>query len=71
MHPNQIVTTKEAKSLSQYGELLTVEDAAKVLSVSKRTIYRLVEKNDLPAVKVGHRLYFPRASMAERLCLGA
>lgn len=56
-------------ALAQYGDLLTVENMAEVLDVSDRTVYRLVEKDELPSVKVGRRLYFPKHLIIEALCL--
>lgn len=55
--------------LAQYGDLLTVENMAEVLDVSDRTVYRLAEKDELPSVKVGRRLYFPKHLVIEALCL--
>ena len=55
--------------LSGYGDLLTVEDICNVLQVSDRTIYRLCEKDELPFVKLGRRLYFPKHLLVERLQL--
>lgn len=54
---------------SEYRNPLTTDDVAKALNVSRRTIYRLVESGELPAVKVGHRIYFPRHAMTERFCV--
>ena len=56
--------------LSKYSDLLTVENMAEVLDTSTRTIYRLVENDDLPHVKVGRRLYFPKNLLVEALRLG-
>ena len=33
--------------------LLTINEAAKLLSVSRSTVYRLIWRNELPAVKIG------------------
>lgn len=59
------------KPLSKYeNDLLTVDNMAEVLDTSSRTIYRLVEKGELPHVKVGRRLYFPKRQIIETLQLG-
>lgn len=55
--------------LVEYGDLMTVEDVSDVLKVSERTVYRLVDKDELPCVKIGRRLYFPKNMMIERLQL--
>ncbi len=59
------------KPLAKYeNDLLTVDNMAEVLDTSSRTIYRLVEKGELPYVKVGRRLYFPKCQVIEALQLG-
>lgn len=58
------------KPLAKYeNDLLTVDNMAEVLNTSSRTIYRLVEKGELPHVKVGRRLYFPKYQVVEALHL--
>jgi len=42
-------------------ELITVEDLANYLSVNVRTIYRLLERGNIPAIKVGRQWRFDRA----------
>lgn len=37
--------------------LLTVEDVAAILEVSKMHVYRLIHTNKLPYIKVGERSY--------------
>jgi excisionase family DNA binding protein len=38
--------------------LLTVEEAASFLNVSRRQVYLLVERGQLPTVRVGQRIRF-------------
>jgi excisionase family DNA binding protein len=38
--------------------LMTVADAAEFLAVSRRQVYLLVERGELPTVRVGTRLRF-------------
>lgn len=63
------VQAASATPLSQYGDLLTVDNMAEVLDVSTRTVYRLMDGGELPSVKVGRRLYFPKHLLIEALCL--
>lgn len=35
---------------------MTVEEAGKVLGISRPTAYKLVQRADFPVVRVGHRL---------------
>lgn len=59
------------KPLAKYeNDLLTVENMAEVLDTSTRTIYRLADSDELPHVKVGRRLYFPKRQVIEALRLG-
>lgn len=37
-------------------KLLTVEEVAEMLRVSKMTVYRLAEKGELPSVRVGRSI---------------
>jgi len=39
------------------GDILTIEDVAKVLKVSKRTVYRWVESGDLKVARIGRKTY--------------
>ena len=47
------------KSFEDYGDILTVRDMAELLQASQRTIYRMVDRDELPCVKIGQKLYFP------------
>jgi excisionase family DNA binding protein len=47
--------------------LLTVVDAARFLNVSRRQLYYLLEREGLPAVRVGTRLRFSPAELEEYL----
>jgi excisionase family DNA binding protein len=44
-------------------ELLTPEELAHYLRVTKRTIYRLIERRRIPARKVGHQWRFDKVSI--------
>lgn len=61
--------TTLAEPLASFGDLLTVEDMAKLLDTSVRTIYRLCDKDELPFRKIGRRLYFPKHELIEFLDL--
>lgn len=43
--------------------LLSVNEAAQFLGVSRRQVYRLLELCDLPAVRVGERIRFRPADL--------
>lgn len=48
-------------------ELMTVQELANYLRVTKKTIYRLLERGSIPAVKVGHNWRFEKAAIDEWL----
>ena len=52
------------KTLSEDG-LLTVQDAAQYLAISKSTLYGWVWQKRIPFVKVGRALRFERAELQE------
>lgn len=44
-------------------ELITVEEVADYLRVTKKTIYRLLRQGKIPATKVGHQWRFDKAAI--------
>jgi len=49
------------------ADLLTLQEVADYLRVTEKTIYRLLERCDIPASKVGHQWRFNRASVDDWL----
>lgn len=43
------------------AELITLEEVAKYLRVTEKTIYRLLDKHGIPAVRVSHQWRFDKA----------
>jgi excisionase family DNA binding protein len=48
-------------------DLLTLDDVARLLRLSKVTVYRLVERGLFPVYRLGRRLRFSRVQVAEYL----
>ncbi len=48
-------------------ELMTVQEIADYLRVTKKTIYRLLEQGNIPATKVGRQWRFDKASIGKWL----
>jgi excisionase family DNA binding protein len=48
-------------------ELMTINEVASYLRVNKKTVYRLLERGDIPARKVGHQWRFDKASIDQWL----
>ena len=55
-----------SSSLSEV-KFLTVAEVAKVMRVSKMTVYRLVHAGDLPAVQIGRSFRVPEQAVHEYL----
>jgi excisionase family DNA binding protein len=45
------------------GEILTLEEVAAYLKAGKRTVYRLAQKGDIPAFKLGGTWRFRRSEL--------
>src|SRR5687768_8998462 len=58
------------QSQPETDELLTVQEAAKFLSLSVSTIYDLNRKRQLPSMKVGKRCYYTKLELIEYLQSG-
>ena len=52
------------------SEVLTVEEAAEVLGISRGSAYRAVGQGEIPVLRLGRRLVVPRAALARMLALG-
>lgn len=61
----KLLITKNNFDNDQKEELLTIEDAAKLLSLSVATIYTKVCKNEIPVNKQGKRLYFYKKELLD------
>jgi excisionase family DNA binding protein len=49
--------------------VLTVEEAAQVLRISRQSAYQAARAGELPTVKIGRRLLVPRARLEQMLGL--
>lgn len=63
-------TPKAGGNANETDELLTVQDAAKFLSLSVPTIYGLISKNELPVMKRSKRCYFSKIELINYLKQG-
>ncbi|WP_199051914.1 helix-turn-helix domain-containing protein [Aquitalea sp. ASV15] len=48
---------------SSSGDILTMDEVAEYLKVSKRTVYRLAQSGELPAFKLGGIWRFRRSDL--------
>jgi excisionase family DNA binding protein len=47
--------------------VLTVDEAAYLLNISRGLAYELVARGELPAIRLGRRVVIPRVAMEELL----
>ena len=63
------MTKKEkAKDLNNYPDALTVSEVAEILRVSTKTVYKLINEEKIPAVKVGRAKRITKADLLDYLC---
>lgn len=68
--PPELPQKRELRSATPArGSVLTVEEAAKVLRISRASAYSAVRDRSLPTVKIGRRYLVPRVAL-ERLLNG-
>ena len=48
---------------------LTIDEAAKILGVSRNTAYEAARTGDLPIIKIGKRMLVPRAALERKLAV--
>ncbi len=51
------------RSLTGYGELLTMDEVCIVLQLSRNTVYELARSGDVPTIRLGRQLRTPRAAL--------
>ena len=59
-----------SKPDQQENKLLTIDQAAKFLNLSKSTVYSKVSKGELPYMKKGKRLYFSQEELVDYIKSG-
>lgn len=58
---------KEHVRLDAYGDLLTMKDCSAVIQQSEATVRRLCREGELPSVRIGRRIYVPKAQFVEHI----
>jgi excisionase family DNA binding protein len=61
---------QEVHQQAETDELLTVQDAAKFLSLTVPTVYGLISKGELPVMKRSKRCYFSKVELIDYLKQG-
>ena len=66
--PENLDNERAQCSLSPYAKLTcSVSDAAKILGVSKPTMYDLIHKGTIPSVTVGRKILISRKALSDWL----
>lgn len=58
-----------AVMLKDYPDALTVSQAARILQVSTKSLYKLIHSGKIRAVKIGKTHRIPKIKLIEYLCL--
>lgn len=65
------MTKKEyAKNLRSYPDALTVKEAAEILRVCTKTVYKIINSRELPAVKIGREMRIAKSNIIDYLRFG-
>ncbi len=62
---NNLKKSYESQNRIQENEFLTIDEAAKLVKLSKPTLYGLVHKKSIPYSKKGKRLYFQKSELLD------
>ncbi len=66
----RLLLERSGEPQPEADELLTIEQAAEFLKLSKATLYTKVHKAEIPVCKRSHRLYFSRQDLMEYIKAG-
>ena len=47
--------------------VMTVEEAAEILRISRNTAYEAVKRGDIPSIRIGRRVLVPRTALEKML----
>jgi excisionase family DNA binding protein len=61
---------RSPKRLQGMGDVLSVQEAARILSVCKNSLYAAIERNEIPVVRIGRRILVPRIAIEQLLRSG-
>ena len=61
------VITGNEKRLTDYPDILDVEQMAKLLRVSKKTAYKVLNENRIAYIRIGHQYRIPKTNVLRYL----
>ena len=56
-----------AKHISNYPDVLTVEEVKEILQIGRRSTYRLIEANEIHHFKIGTKIRIPKQCLIDYL----
>jgi excisionase family DNA binding protein len=56
-----------ASDAQKHQHVLTVEEAGRMLRLSRSSMYSAIARNEIPAIRLGRRLLIPRAALYRML----
>ena len=59
------------KGTKSHAEILTIEEAAKLLRIGRNAAYEAAKRGDIPVIKIGKRLLVPRLALNKLLAMDA
>jgi excisionase family DNA binding protein len=62
------MTTTATPRLDDFGDFLTVDEAAQVLRIGRNTMYDRIADHSLPGVRLGRRIVIPKAALLRMTC---
>lgn len=62
-----VADTARSEFLGEYPEILSAEQAAEILNVSKRTVTRLCASSRLPSFKAGNMVRIPKRALIDAI----
>ncbi|SHO45210.1 helix-turn-helix domain-containing protein [Anaerocolumna xylanovorans] len=61
MKRQSLYSKQSLKRLSEYPDVLTVEEASEILGVCTKTVYKMIKKGDLKKQNVGRLFRIPKS----------
>lgn len=55
------------KHISNYPDILTVEEVKEILQIGRRSTYRLIEANEIQHFKIGTKIRIPKQCVIDYL----
>ncbi len=64
----KVIRTDSHGNESGLNQLITVKETATLLDCTEQTVRAMVRRKELPAVKIGHRVYIQRDKFIAKFC---